>query len=81
MAVIEFDCAADLLGRAVVVSRRVPGIWCEIEGRCVAVISSVPGDFCSGVIEVEGPAFNPGGLSRYPIDLSEWAVDGLSAAE
>lgn len=80
MGIDEFDCAADLLGRAVVVSRRGPGIWCEIEGRCVGVISSFPGDFCSGVIEVEGPSLNPDGPCRYPIDLSAWAVDTCSAA-
>jgi len=78
MAVNEFECAADLIGRAVVLSRRNPGIWCEIEGRCVGVISSVQGDACVGVIEVEGPSLHLGGIARYPIDLSVWAVDSCS---
>jgi len=48
MAINEFECAADLMGRAIVVSRRVEGFNCEIQGRCVGVFSSVQGDFCAG---------------------------------
>jgi len=78
MAINEFECAADLMGRAIVVSRRVEGFNCEIQGRCVGVFSSVQGDFCAGVIEVEGLALNSDGVSMYPIDLSVWAVDYCS---
>lgn len=78
MASNEFECAADLMGRDIVVSRRCSAIWCEIEVRCVGVISSVQGDFCAGVIEVEGPCFNADGIARYPIDLALWAIDSCS---
>jgi len=78
MADNEFECAADLMGMAIVVSRRNPRLRCEIEGRCVGVISSVQDDPCMGVIEIEGPSLNSDGVARYPIDLSVWAVDSCS---
>lgn len=71
----EFDCAADLLGRAVSVARRVSGLNCEIEGICTGVVSSVPGDGCMGVIEVEGLDWNGDGVTRYRFDLSVWMVE------
>lgn len=52
MAIHEYDCAHDLLGKSVHLARRMPGLTIEVYGVVQDVSGSVPGDPSAGSLQV-----------------------------
>lgn len=52
MAIHEYDCAHDLLGKSVHLARRMPGLTIEVYGVVQDVSGSIPGDPCAGFLQV-----------------------------
>lgn len=52
MAIHEYDCAHDLLGKTVHLARRLPGLTIEVYGVVRDVSGSVPGDPFTGSLQV-----------------------------
>lgn len=48
----DYCCSADLMGRNVLMTMRLPGIWHEVRGKVIAVSGSVPGEWEAGVVQV-----------------------------
>lgn len=52
MAIHQYDCAQDLLGKSVHLARRLPGLTIEVYGVVRDVSGSVPGDPSAGLLQV-----------------------------
>lgn len=76
MAVNEYECANDLLGRDVFLTRRVQNFEHEVWCRVVAVRGSVPFDWDSGELDVVVTV--DGRQERYTFDLSMYCAERIS---